>query len=120
MFNPDSGSSDTSFLKTLLQPLLEDFRYWFSRSRALLEQHSIDFLGEEAQTQLLNRIKQAQQELEVAQTLFRATDGQVGIETAVLVPWHQLVTECWQVSMKFRMEHPEISSFEPFDPSSAL
>lgn len=115
MFSPDSDSSEAGFLKTLLQPLLEDFHYWFARSRALLEQHPIDFLGEEAQAQLLERIKQAQQELNVAQTLFRATNGQVGIETAVLVPWHQLVTECWQVSIKFRMEHPEISSFEPSD-----
>jgi Protein of unknown function (DUF2605) len=115
MFSPDSNASEAGLLKTLLQPLLEDFHYWFARSQALLEQHSIDFLGEEAQAHLLNRIRQAQQELSVAQTLFRATDGQVGIETAVLIPWHQLVTECWQVSIKFRMEHPEISSFEPFD-----
>ncbi|MFM7538771.1 MAG: DUF2605 family protein [Planctomycetota bacterium] len=30
------------------------------------------------------------------------------METSVLVPWHQLVTECWQVGMRFRMANPEL------------
>jgi hypothetical protein len=34
--------------------------------------------------------------------LFHATNGQVGIEPSVLAPWHHLVTECWQVAMRFR------------------
>jgi hypothetical protein len=37
--------------------------------------------------------------------LFAATDGQVGIEMATLMPWHQLVTECWNVAMRFRRSH---------------
>jgi hypothetical protein len=112
MFSPGSNPSESDFLRTLLQPLLEDFQYWFNRSRSLLENHSIDFLGEEEQTKLLERVKQAQQEVSAAQVLFNATDGQVGVDTAVMVPWHQLVTDCWQVSMKFRMENPNITASE--------
>ncbi|MGB7519701.1 MAG: DUF2605 family protein, partial [Spirulinaceae cyanobacterium] len=40
--------------------------------------------------------------VKVAQMLLQATDGQAGIETATLVPWHRLVAECWQLSQKWR------------------
>lgn len=93
---------EQELLKTVLKPLLEDFEYWFGRSRQLLETEVIPFLGEAGQADLLARVVQAQQEVASAQMLLRATDNQVGVEMAVLVPWHQLVTECWQVSMRFR------------------
>jgi Protein of unknown function (DUF2605) len=104
MSNP-SFSSEPDLLKTVLQPLLEDFQYWFGRSQLLLETESLSFMSAEQQTELLERVRQAQQEVRVAQLLFRATEGQVGIETAVLIPWHQLVTECWQVGVRYRREH---------------
>ena len=104
MFSPNSNSSDPEFLKTLLQPLLEDFQYWFDRSSTLLESETIDFLGDDLQADLLARVKQAQQEVGTAQMLLKATDGQVGLETSILMPWHQLVTECWQVSMRHRAQ----------------
>lgn len=111
------NSSDPDFLKTLLQPLLEDFQHWFGRSRDLLETYTIDFLSPAQQSQLLERVKQAQQEVQTANLLFQMTDHQVGVETSVLFPWHQLVTECWQVGMKFRMEHPELAASDPGEPS---
>ncbi len=99
---PQSQPSEQELLKTLLQPLLEDFQYWFSRSRSLLETEDITFLSEEQQSDLLSRVKTAQQEVTIAQMLFQATNGQVGVETATLVPWHRLVSECWQVGMRWR------------------
>jgi hypothetical protein len=111
---------DSNFLKTLLQPLLEDFEYWFGRSQNLLENHTITFLSPEQQAGLLARVKQSQQEVSAAQLLFRATEGQAGVDTAVLFAWHQLVTECWQVGMKFRMENPEIMTSERSEPSEPL
>lgn len=89
---------------------MDDFLYWFDRSRALLEGHSIDFLDEGQQADLLQRVKQAQQEVETARMLLKVTDGKAGLDTAVLMPWHHLVTECWQVSARFRMEHPSSES----------
>lgn len=97
-----SQPSEQELLKALLQPLLEDFQYWFSRSRTLLETEDITFLSEEQQFDLLTRVKHAQQEVGTAQMLFEATNGQVGIETATLLPWHRLVGECWQVGMQWR------------------
>ena len=94
--------SEQELLKTALPPLLEDFQYWFSRSRSLLETERITFLSEEQQSDLLARVRIAQQEVSTAQMLFQATDGQVGVETSTLLPWHRLVSECWQVGMRWR------------------
>jgi hypothetical protein len=103
---PQSQPSEQELLKTLLQPLLEDFQYWFSRSRSLLETEDITFLSKDQQSDLLERVKKAQQEVIAAQMLFQATNGQVGVETATLVPWHRLVSECWQVGMRWRSYVP--------------
>ena len=93
-----SPASDSELLKAVLGPLLEDFQYWFSRSRALLESKALPTLTSEAQADLLARVKSAQQEIAAAQGLFQATDGQIGLEMATLAPWHQLVAECWRAS----------------------
>ncbi len=110
MFNQSLPEPD--LLKTVLQPLLEDFKYWFGRSRSLLENERISFLGNQEQSELLARVKQAQQEVNTAQLMFQATGGQVGIEMATLVPWHQLVTECWKVAMRFRSEQANQQKYE--------
>jgi hypothetical protein len=89
-------------LKTVLEPLLEDFNYWFARSRELLETGQLTFMSHEEQSDLLLRVKQAQEELNAAKMLFNATDRQVGVEMTTLMPWHQLVTECWDISMRLR------------------
>jgi hypothetical protein len=97
-----SQPTENKLLKEILEPLLEDFQYWFSRSRSFLETETISFFSEEEQQQLLDRIKQCQQEVSTSQMLLKATNGQVGIEASMLVPWHHLVTECWQVATKWR------------------
>lgn len=102
MFN--SNLPEPDLLKTLLEPLLDDFQYWFEQSRSMLEAQKISFLGDEKQSDLLARVKQAQQEVSTAQLLLKVTEGQVGVETAVLMPWHQLVTECWQVAVRLRLQ----------------
>jgi hypothetical protein len=91
-------------LKTLLEPLLEDFQYWFERSRQLLETQIIESLDSEQQAHLLERVKAAQQEVGAAQSLMKATDNRIGIEASILKPWHQLVAECWKVSIQHRLD----------------
>jgi hypothetical protein len=94
--------SEKELLKTLLEPLLGDFQYWFSRARTLLETELIPFFSQEEQTNLLGRVIQAQQEVLSAKMLFEAMDEQVGVDMAMLMVWHQLVTECWQISTRLR------------------
>jgi Protein of unknown function (DUF2605) len=100
MFNPQPTGNE--LLKTVLEPLLDDFQYWFSRARILLESEEITFFTSDEQTNLLERVKQAQQEVATAQLLFKAVGEQAGVEPSMLLPWHQLVAECWQVSLKWR------------------
>jgi Protein of unknown function (DUF2605) len=97
-----SQPSEQELLQNILQPLLVDFEYWFSRSTELLEREPIAFLSPSAQSDLLARVKQAQQEVSVAKMLFQAVGGQAGIEPSQMVGWHQIVTECWHVSMQLR------------------
>ncbi|KAB8314940.1 DUF2605 domain-containing protein [Tolypothrix campylonemoides VB511288] len=98
----DSNLPESELLKTVLQPLLEDFQYWFARSRHFLETEQLSFMSQHEQSDLLTRVKKAQEEVNTAKMLFSATDGQVGIDMATLAPWHQLVTECWNVATRFR------------------
>jgi hypothetical protein len=50
----------------------------------------------------LNRVKGAADEVKAAKMLFRVAEGKVGIDMATLMPWHKLVTECWNVAMRYR------------------
>jgi hypothetical protein len=102
MFN--SNFSESNLLKTVLEDLLDDFQYWFTRSRTLLESEPISFLSADQQAELLQRVTYAHQEVLTAQSLLRATDGQAGVDTSILMAWHRLVSDCWQVSMRLRSE----------------
>ncbi len=99
-----SDATDSELLKTILEPLLADLQYWFGRSRTFLEENQLTFISVDQQADLLARVTQAQQEVIAAQSLYQATGGQVGVETAVLAPWHRLVMECWQVASRYRQE----------------
>ena len=102
MLNP--SLSDPDLLKAVLEPLLEDFQFWFKRTRELLEQERLSFLEVRDQSDLLARVRKTQQQVTVAQSLLDATEGEAGVEMTVLMPWHQLVLECWQVTMRFRRQ----------------
>lgn len=99
-----SESEQQKLLKAVLGPLLEDFQYWFSRSRRLLESQEVAVLSPEEKSDLLRRVKAAQQEVTATQSLFKATDGSVGVEMSTIAPWHELVTECWRVAMQNRQQ----------------
>jgi hypothetical protein len=79
--------TEQELLKTLLEPLLGDFQYWFSRATTLLETELIPFFSQEEQTNLLGRVRQAQQEVLSAKMLFEAMDEQVGVDMAMLMVW---------------------------------
>ncbi|NES99260.1 MAG: DUF2605 domain-containing protein [Sphaerospermopsis sp. SIO1G2] len=97
----DSNSPIPELLESVLDPLLDDFEYWFARSRQLLENEKISFMSDDEQQNLLGRVTQAQAELSTSKMLFAATDKKVGIDMATLIPWHHLLGECWRVSMRY-------------------
>ncbi|MEM9770280.1 MAG: DUF2605 domain-containing protein, partial [Cyanobacteria bacterium P01_D01_bin.73] len=105
MISPDSPPelpSDSKLLEVILEPLLDDFQYWFTRSLSLLESKQLDCLSPEEQTDLLERIRNAQREVTSTQSLFKAMGAQVGVSMSTIIPWHQLVAECWNVAMRHR------------------
>lgn len=102
MFSPQP--TDSQLLKSILEPLLDDFQYWFDCALGLLEANELSFMTAEQQYDLMSRIVQAQQEVGAAQALFQATDGQAGIDPSVLAPWNRLVMECLHVANRFYRE----------------
>ncbi|MBE9260619.1 MAG: DUF2605 domain-containing protein [Nostocales cyanobacterium LacPavin_0920_SED1_MAG_38_18] len=96
----DSNLPSADLLKSVLEPLLEDFQYWFERYGQILENEKVQFMSEQEQLNLLKRVKDAECELNTVRMLFTATEKQVGIDMATVMPWHQLVTECWSVGMR--------------------
>ena len=94
--------TEKEILSTVLKPLLEDFQYWFDRSISLLKTEKLPFLSADEKEDLLTRIEKAKLEVSTAQMLFTATEGEIGIEPKMLVPWHKLVAECWDVSRRWR------------------
>ncbi len=105
--------TDQELLKSVFEPLLEDFKYWFGRSRSLLESEQMSFLSVQEQVQLLERIVHSQQEVQTVQMLFKATDGSAGIDSKMLLPWHQLVAECWNVTQKWRESKNQSNQIHP-------
>lgn len=107
--------TEQELLKTVLEPLLADFQYWFGRSRSLLESEQMPFLSVTEQSKLLARIVHSQQEVTTAQMLFKATDGSAGIDSKMLLPWHQLVAECWNIAQKWRETKSQSEITPPSD-----
>lgn len=95
--------NDRKLLKKILEPLLEDFQYWFARSRSLLENERIHFLSEAEQTDLLDRVKSAQQEVQTTKMMFKVMEGQVGVTLTTLTPWHRLVTISRQIAYRWHL-----------------
>ncbi|MEA5462824.1 DUF2605 domain-containing protein [Leptothoe sp. PORK10 BA2] len=99
-----SNASESELMKAVLQPLLNDFKHWFGRSINLLESEAINFLSEREQEELLSRVRQAQQLVIASQSLSQATGNQAGVDMSVVMSWHQLVHECWNVGIRFRQQ----------------
>ena len=98
---PDDPT-ELALLKSILEPLLEDFLYWFERAQNLIEQEDLTFLTAEEKQSLLQRFKQSQEEVRTARTLYNATEGKAGIEASIMVPWHNLVAEYWHLASRWR------------------
>ncbi|NKB17063.1 MAG: DUF2605 domain-containing protein [Pseudanabaena sp. CRU_2_10] len=99
MSNP--SSPETELLQSILEPLLEDVRYWLGRSLDLFESQRLDFISETEQSNLVARVKNALKEVEAAKMLYEVTSKQVGIEISAMMPWHNLLLECQSIGMRY-------------------
>lgn len=102
-----SNAPEPELMKAILQPLLDDFQHWFGRSLDLLESERIDFLSEHEQQDLLSRVRQAQQLVSASQSLSQATGNQACVDMPVVMSWHKLVHECWNVGIRYRQQQAQ-------------
>ena len=94
--------TEQELLKNVLEPLLDDFQYWFERSHSLLKSEQLPFFSAQEQEELLQKIETSWQEVNTAKMLFKITDGTAGIDPKMLIPWHRLVAECWGIAQRWR------------------
>jgi len=111
---PSTPPEDTDLLKSVLPPLLNDFQHWFGRTISMLENQTVGFLTPTQQSDLLTRVRTAQQQVSASQALSSATGSQAGIEMPVVMGWHKLVHECWGVAIRLRKENADA------DPDTSL
>lgn len=97
----NTANPDHEMLRQILEPLLEDFIYWFNRAQKLLSSERLSFLPETDQADLLARVEHALKEVGVASSLFKATGHQVGVDMTTMRPWHALLLECQAVGMRY-------------------
>lgn len=96
----------SKLLAEILSPLLEDYHYWFGRSRKLLEEQQLSFITPEQQADVLERVRHAQGELQAAESLYRMSEQEVGIDPGLMAKWHRLLMECAELGYKYRQLHP--------------
>jgi hypothetical protein len=94
--------SDRQLLQTIIEPLLEDFIYWFNKSETMLTSQRINFLAKEEQSAMISKIQKHKQEISAAQSLFRAMNSAVIIEPSQVQKWHAAVKEYWSIAVKLR------------------
>ncbi|MGD1943411.1 MAG: DUF2605 domain-containing protein [Leptolyngbyaceae cyanobacterium] len=103
MFPPDSPHPpEQPLVQTVLEPLLDDFQYWFGETLVLLASPPAQCLESHDRQALAAQLTTAQQAVATAKALLLATEGQAGVDIAVVGQWHQLVSRCWQTSRYVR------------------
>lgn len=106
MFPPESSHQpDQPLVQSILEPLLDDFQYWFGEAETLLNSPEANCLDERDRQQLAAQLHTAKQEVATARTLMLATAGNAGVDVAVVSQWHQLVSKCWQTARYIRHHH---------------
>lgn len=103
MFSQNSSDqSDQPLVQSILEPLLDDFQYWFRETQALLNSPKANCLDESERQELAEQLDNAKQEVSIARTLMLATGGNAGVDVSVVGQWHQLVNKCWKTSRYVR------------------
>ncbi|NEO88156.1 MAG: DUF2605 domain-containing protein [Spirulina sp. SIO3F2] len=90
----------SELVPALLEPLLDDFLYWFGQSIDRLETAPLAFMDAAEQQQLLQSIQTAVQEVRSAKALLQATG--VGVAPETLATWHHWVMQGWHVAQQQR------------------
>jgi hypothetical protein len=99
-----SDPSDQPLVQTILEPLLDDFQYWFGEAETLLDSPKADCLAPTDRAAFADELQTAKQEVSTAKTLILATGGNAGVDTALVGQWHKLVNKYWQTARYIRQQ----------------
>jgi len=105
-FSGSADQPDKPIVQEILEPLLDDFQYWFGETKSLLNSPKADCLAAGDRQSLTQELNEAQQAVATARTLMLATEGRAGVDMAVVGQWHRLVSKCWQTSRYIRQQNP--------------
>lgn len=99
--------SELELMRQILDPLIQDYHYWLGRSqRFLSEENLTGLISTEEKTLLMNRILEAQSELQVAESLYKLSNTEVGIDPGLMAKWHRLLMDCAELGRQFRQRNP--------------
>ena len=98
--DPSADAEACDILESLLESLLTDFEYWFSRGYELIEQSSDEVMNFEERQDLSGRLAEGLQAVKAARALTRAAGKPVAVSMKAMAPWHGLVTEVWGLSAR--------------------
>ena len=93
-------------LESLLESLLTDFEYWFTRGYELIEQSSDEVMNFEERQDLSGRLEEGLQAVKAARALTHAADKPVAVSMKAMAPWHGLVIEVWGLSARLNRIQP--------------
>ena len=98
--DPSADAEAGEILESLLESLLTDFEYWFTRGYELIEQSSDEVMNFEERQDLSGRLEEGLQAVKAARALTRAAGKPVAVSMKAMAPWHGLVTEVWGLSAR--------------------
>jgi porphobilinogen deaminase len=85
-------------LNGLLEGLVKDFDHWFGRGLQLLERCPEQAMAVDKQLQLRQDLQEALAQLQVLRSLRGACSDPLGVESAAMGSWHQLVLRVWALA----------------------
>ena len=98
--DPSADADAGDILESLLESLLADFEYWFTRGYELIEQSSDEIMTLDERQDLSARLEEGLQAVNAARSLTRAAGKPVAVSMKAMAPWHGLVTEVWGLSAR--------------------
>lgn len=108
-FHNSAEQPEQPLMQAVLEPLLNDFQYWFGETEALLRSPKADCLTETDRQALVQELDEARQAVDTTKVLMLATGGQAGVDLSVVTQWHQLVNKCWQTARYIRHQNQDVS-----------
>jgi hypothetical protein len=100
-------------LDQLLDPLLDDFAFWFGRGRVLLEHCPDAVMPPEERAALAEELESGGKTLLAARSLRAAAPVSMALDLQAMAPWHHLVMRCWALAARLRQAGVILPPFDP-------